>query len=170
MTRLQVIRRDLVLITVTKKQMVASKFLDDFYYSNKHWAEIGGISTSELNGLELEFLFRIAFSCSIRELKKNLVHTSFWVVGSLTKLCIVENVHRIIHLRDDLVPSMAIILITFLRMLIHASEPWFFYLFSHIHMPHFEGLESACMLPLILLYHSEISAKIYANDVFYRGP
>lgn len=41
--------------------MVAAKFLDDFYYSNKHWAEIGGISTKELNNLELEFLFRTSF-------------------------------------------------------------------------------------------------------------
>lgn len=42
--------------------MTASKFLDDFYYSNKHWAEVGGIQTGELNRLELEFLFRIGFS------------------------------------------------------------------------------------------------------------
>jgi hypothetical protein len=42
--------------------MCASKFLDDFYYSNKHWAEVGGIQTTELNKLELEFLFRMGFS------------------------------------------------------------------------------------------------------------
>ena len=41
--------------------MSASKFLDDFYYSNKHWAEVGGIQTVELNRLELEFLFRMGF-------------------------------------------------------------------------------------------------------------
>lgn len=42
--------------------MCASKYLDDFYYSNKHWAEVGGIQTAELNKLELEFLFRMGFS------------------------------------------------------------------------------------------------------------
>ena len=42
--------------------MTAAKFLDDFYYSNKHWAQIGGITTQEINRLELEFLFRMGFS------------------------------------------------------------------------------------------------------------
>jgi hypothetical protein len=42
--------------------MTAAKYLDDFYYSNKHWAEVGGITTQEINRLELEFLFRIGFN------------------------------------------------------------------------------------------------------------
>ena len=42
--------------------MVAAKFLDDFYYSNKHWAEVGGITLAEINRLEIEFLFRMGFS------------------------------------------------------------------------------------------------------------
>lgn len=42
--------------------MEAAKFLDDFYYSNKHWAEIGGLKTVEINALELEFIFRLGFS------------------------------------------------------------------------------------------------------------
>jgi len=46
--------------------MQAAKYLDDFYYSNKHWAEVGGISTRELNALELELLFRLNFNLSIR--------------------------------------------------------------------------------------------------------
>eukprot|EP00960_Hanusia_phi_P076471 768564-Hanusia_phi.AAC.10 len=45
--------------------MTAAKFLDDFYYSNKHWAEVGGISLQELNLLELEFLFRMGFCLNI---------------------------------------------------------------------------------------------------------
>jgi len=45
--------------------MLAAKFLDDSYYSNKHWAEVGGMTTAELNGLELEFLFRIGFSLAL---------------------------------------------------------------------------------------------------------
>ena len=45
--------------------MLAAKFLDDSYYSNKHWAEVGGMSTAELNCLELEFLFRLGFSLAL---------------------------------------------------------------------------------------------------------
>lgn len=36
--------------------MLANKFLDDLYFSNKHWAKIGGISLQEINGLELTIL------------------------------------------------------------------------------------------------------------------
>jgi hypothetical protein len=38
----------LVLVAV----MLANKYLDDLYYSNKHWAKIGGITVQELNHLE----------------------------------------------------------------------------------------------------------------------
>lgn len=41
--------------------MVAAKFLDDMYYSNKHWAQIGGLSLKEVNALEMIFLFRLNF-------------------------------------------------------------------------------------------------------------
>jgi len=36
--------------------MLANKFLDDLYFSNKHWAKIGGLSLQEINGLELTIL------------------------------------------------------------------------------------------------------------------
>lgn len=45
--------------------MEAAKFLDDHYFSNKHWAEVGGIPTAELNALELEFLFRTGFDLTV---------------------------------------------------------------------------------------------------------
>jgi hypothetical protein len=45
--------------------MVAHKYLDDIYFSNEHWAEIGGISNKELNQLELLFLFHLRFSCNV---------------------------------------------------------------------------------------------------------
>ena len=38
----------LVLVAI----MLANKYLDDLYYSNKHWAKIGGITVQELNHLE----------------------------------------------------------------------------------------------------------------------
>mmetsp|Transcript_38259 Transcript_38259/g.95793 ORF Transcript_38259/g.95793 Transcript_38259/m.95793 type:complete len:357 (+) Transcript_38259:50-1120(+) len=46
--------------------MEAAKYLDDLYFSNKHWAEVGGFSLEEMNGLELEFLFRINFYLSVQ--------------------------------------------------------------------------------------------------------
>eukprot|EP00960_Hanusia_phi_P061969 765000-Hanusia_phi.AAC.1 len=41
--------------------MTAAKFLNDFYYSNSSWAEIGTLKLKELNKLELEFLFLMKF-------------------------------------------------------------------------------------------------------------
>mmetsp|Transcript_1137 Transcript_1137/g.2474 ORF Transcript_1137/g.2474 Transcript_1137/m.2474 type:complete len:237 (+) Transcript_1137:165-875(+) len=46
--------------------MVAAKFLDDFYYSNEFWAKIGGVPNSELNTLELEFLFLTNFELHVK--------------------------------------------------------------------------------------------------------
>lgn len=45
--------------------MVASKFLDDEYHSNKHWALIGGLSLQELNMLELRMLFHMSFHLQV---------------------------------------------------------------------------------------------------------
>ena len=45
--------------------MVAAKFLDDVYCSNKNWAEVGGIPNAELNNLETEFLFLLSFNLYI---------------------------------------------------------------------------------------------------------
>ena len=47
-----------VLITAV---MLAAKFFDDAYYNNAYYAKVGGIAVSELNVLEVEFLFRIHF-------------------------------------------------------------------------------------------------------------
>ena len=51
--------------------MEAAKFLDDFYFSNKHWAEVGGITTQEINALELEFLFLLEFDVNIQRAEYN---------------------------------------------------------------------------------------------------
>jgi len=45
--------------------MLASKYLDDLYCSNKQWALIGDISTQELNALELHLLSLLRFSASV---------------------------------------------------------------------------------------------------------
>lgn len=41
--------------------MLAAKFFDDAYYNNAYYAKVGGIAVSELNILEVDFLFRIHF-------------------------------------------------------------------------------------------------------------
>ncbi|XWS58206.1 hypothetical protein CRYUN_Cryun08bG0014700 [Craigia yunnanensis] len=41
--------------------MVAAKFMDDQYYNNAYYAKVGGISTEEMNGLEMKFLFSLDF-------------------------------------------------------------------------------------------------------------
>jgi hypothetical protein len=62
--------------------MLASKFFDDQYYNNAYYAQIGGVSTEEINSLEVEFLFMINFSLHVsreiydqyhRELTKHMM-------------------------------------------------------------------------------------------------
>lgn len=42
--------------------LLAAKFFDDAYYNNAYYAKVGGVQISEMNSLEVEFLFRINFS------------------------------------------------------------------------------------------------------------
>ncbi|CAI9107838.1 OLC1v1007307C1 [Oldenlandia corymbosa var. corymbosa] len=41
--------------------MVAAKFVDDAFFNNAYYARVGGVSTSELNRLEMKFLFGLDF-------------------------------------------------------------------------------------------------------------
>ncbi|CAH8301629.1 unnamed protein product [Eruca vesicaria subsp. sativa] len=45
--------------------MVSAKFLDDRYYNNAYYAKVGGISTKEMNLLELDFLFGLGFELNV---------------------------------------------------------------------------------------------------------
>ncbi|XP_030511967.1 cyclin-U4-1 [Rhodamnia argentea] len=45
--------------------MVAAKFLDDIYYNNAYYAKVGGISTVEMNFLEVDFLFGLGFNLNV---------------------------------------------------------------------------------------------------------
>lgn len=45
--------------------LLAAKFLDDLFYNNSYYAKLGGITTQEMNTLELEFLHFIAFSLNV---------------------------------------------------------------------------------------------------------
>ncbi|XP_042474991.1 cyclin-P3-1-like [Macadamia integrifolia] len=41
--------------------MVAAKFFDDAFFNNAYYARVGGVSTSEMNRLEMKFLFGLDF-------------------------------------------------------------------------------------------------------------
>eukprot|EP00735_Rhodelphis_limneticus_P010344 TRINITY_DN3075_c0_g1::TRINITY_DN3075_c0_g1_i1::g.22316::m.22316 TRINITY_DN3075_c0_g1::TRINITY_DN3075_c0_g1_i1::g.22316 ORF type:complete len:227 (-),score=2.09,sp/O80513/CCU41_ARATH/54.11/3e-49,Cyclin/PF08613.6/2.8e-35,Cyclin/PF08613.6/1.3e+04,Cyclin_N/PF00134.18/2.4e-10 TRINITY_DN3075_c0_g1_i1:658-1272(-) len=45
--------------------MLAAKFFDDIYYNNAYYAKVGGVPNTEINSLELEFLFMINFSLNV---------------------------------------------------------------------------------------------------------
>ncbi|GMN41070.1 hypothetical protein TIFTF001_010281 [Ficus carica] len=45
--------------------MVSAKFMDDLYYNNAYYAKVGGISTTEMNLLELDFLFGLSFQLNV---------------------------------------------------------------------------------------------------------
>jgi hypothetical protein len=45
--------------------LLAAKFFDDAYYNNAYYAKVGGVHVSEMNGLEVDFLFRINFSLHV---------------------------------------------------------------------------------------------------------
>lgn len=46
--------------------LLAAKFFDDAYYNNAYYAKVGGVLVSELNSLEVDFLFRINFSLHVQ--------------------------------------------------------------------------------------------------------
>ncbi|KAE8661947.1 Cyclin-U4-1 [Hibiscus syriacus] len=45
--------------------LVSAKFMDDMYYNNAYYAKVGGISTAEMNILELDFLFGLGFQLNV---------------------------------------------------------------------------------------------------------
>jgi hypothetical protein len=47
--------------------VISCKFLDDFIYSNKHYADICGISLTDLNRFERHFITTIEFECVISD-------------------------------------------------------------------------------------------------------
>ncbi|GAA0183829.1 hypothetical protein LIER_31176 [Lithospermum erythrorhizon] len=45
--------------------MIAAKFMDDLHYNNAYYAKVGGISTIEMNFLEVDFLFGLGFHLNV---------------------------------------------------------------------------------------------------------
>lgn len=54
--------------------LLAAKFFDDAYYNNAYYAKVGGVLLSEMNSLEVEFLFRISFSLHVNPELYNKYH------------------------------------------------------------------------------------------------
>ncbi|KAJ8752959.1 hypothetical protein K2173_008694 [Erythroxylum novogranatense] len=45
--------------------LISAKFMDDISYNNAYYAKIGGISTAEMNVLEVDFLFGLGFQLNV---------------------------------------------------------------------------------------------------------
>ncbi|KAK2653335.1 hypothetical protein Ddye_013191 [Dipteronia dyeriana] len=45
--------------------LVSAKFMDDLYYNNAFYGKVGGISTAEMNLLEVDFLFGLGFQLNV---------------------------------------------------------------------------------------------------------
>ncbi|KAL3647539.1 Cyclin-U4-1 [Castilleja foliolosa] len=45
--------------------LISAKFMDDIYYNNAYYAKVGGISTREMNLLEVDFLFGLSFQLNV---------------------------------------------------------------------------------------------------------
>ncbi|TYK24758.1 cyclin-U2-1 [Cucumis melo var. makuwa] len=45
--------------------MVASKYVEDMNYRNSYYARVGGLTTKEMNQLEMDFLFLMKFKCHV---------------------------------------------------------------------------------------------------------
>ncbi|XP_062164686.1 cyclin-U4-1-like [Alnus glutinosa] len=45
--------------------LVSAKFMDDMNYNNAYYAKVGGISTTEMNLLEVDFLFGLGFQLNV---------------------------------------------------------------------------------------------------------
>ncbi|RZC89863.1 hypothetical protein C5167_035856 [Papaver somniferum] len=47
--------------------MIAAKFIDDLFYNNAYYAKVGGVSTAEMNKMEINFLFSLHFRLQVTE-------------------------------------------------------------------------------------------------------
>lgn len=43
--------------------MISQKLMEDFFFTNDHYAKVGGVAISELNCLEVDFLYRVEWKC-----------------------------------------------------------------------------------------------------------
>ncbi|CAN8286447.1 unnamed protein product [Cochlearia groenlandica] len=73
--------------------MVSAKFLDDRYYNNAYYAKVGGISTKEMNLLELDFLFGLGFDLNVTP---NTFHAYFSYLQKEMNLLLLQPISLVI--------------------------------------------------------------------------
>ena len=66
--------------------VLAAKTYDDNFYTNTHYARVGGVPVEELNSLELEFLFGISFSLYVSCEEYQRYHAEIYK-HSMNRLC-----------------------------------------------------------------------------------
>ena len=66
--------------------VLAAKTYDDNFYTNTHYARVGGIPVEELNCLEIEFLFSIGFSLYVSCEDYLRYHTEIYK-HSMSRVC-----------------------------------------------------------------------------------
>eukprot|EP00742_Colponemidia_sp_Colp-10_P004219 GILJ01004501.1.p1 GENE.GILJ01004501.1~~GILJ01004501.1.p1 ORF type:complete len:221 (-),score=22.83 GILJ01004501.1:344-1006(-) len=95
--------------------LIASKLFEDVFFSNEFYAEVGGLTTAELNVLELDMFKRLSFTAYIRvdefqrfvqslptrALEPEVVRT---VTFRKIRTCSKED--TVIHVRHDLSPCV----------------------------------------------------------------
>jgi len=66
--------------------MLAAKFFDDHYYNNAYYAKIGGVTYSEMNSLEVEFLFMLNFDLFVETKTYKQYYDELWSHANLQTL------------------------------------------------------------------------------------
>jgi len=69
--------------------MLAAKFFDDHYYNNAYYANVGGVSYTEMNALEVEFLFMLNFDLFVTTETYKKYYDELWnhANNSTSHLC-----------------------------------------------------------------------------------
>ncbi|EOA21544.1 hypothetical protein CARUB_v10001951mg [Capsella rubella] len=91
--------------------LISAKFMDDLCYNNAYYAKIGGITTEEMNLLEVDFLFGVGFQLNVTcsayneycsSLQREMVMRTMYS-PLLEPSSLVRNFHRnlLMHLYDE---------------------------------------------------------------------
>jgi len=69
--------------------MLAAKFFDDQYYNNAYYAKVGSVTYSEMNALEVEFLFMLNFDLFVTTETYKQYYEELWSHANSThaRLC-----------------------------------------------------------------------------------
>eukprot|EP00475_Leptophrys_vorax_P001911 TRINITY_DN1109_c0_g1_i1.p1 TRINITY_DN1109_c0_g1~~TRINITY_DN1109_c0_g1_i1.p1 ORF type:complete len:251 (+),score=43.23 TRINITY_DN1109_c0_g1_i1:161-913(+) len=85
--------------------MLAAKFHDDAYYSNKFYSRVGGISVHEMNQLEAQFLVTVEFNLNIGESDYYTYHGSLmkrWADSEAKKAAVLSEKAQLSEIANEL--------------------------------------------------------------------